>query len=70
MPSPGFTTMNSEDRQDLLGHRSGRITSHYSGAELSSLIDAANYVVGQGSSKCPALVLLKTKAANAPAVTA
>ena len=26
-----------EDRQDLLGHRSGRITTHYSAAELESL---------------------------------
>lgn len=31
-----------EDRQDLLGHRSGRITTHYSAAELQNLIDAAN----------------------------
>jgi integrase len=33
-----------EDRQDLLGHRSGRITTHYSAAELANLIDAANKV--------------------------
>ena len=33
-----------EDRQDLLGHRSGRITTHYSAAELSRLLDAANRV--------------------------
>ena len=33
-----------EDRQDLLGHRSGRITTHYSAAELARLIDAANQV--------------------------
>ena len=31
-----------EDRQDLLGHRSGRITTHYSASELSSLLEAAN----------------------------
>jgi integrase len=31
-----------EDRQDLLGHKSGRITTHYSSAELQSLIAAAN----------------------------
>ncbi|MEX0943644.1 MAG: site-specific integrase [Pseudomonadales bacterium] len=31
-----------EDRQDLLGHRSGRITTHYSRAELCRLIAAAN----------------------------
>lgn len=33
-----------EDRQDLLGHRSGRITTHYSAAELSRLLAAANTV--------------------------
>ncbi|QLZ67843.1 site-specific integrase [Legionella sp. PC1000] len=33
-----------EDRQDLLGHRSGRITTHYSSAELQSLYQAANKV--------------------------
>ncbi|KTD23952.1 tyrosine-type recombinase/integrase [Legionella maceachernii] len=33
-----------EDRQDLLGHRSGRITTHYSSAELQNLYDAANKV--------------------------
>jgi hypothetical protein len=27
-----------EDRQDLLGNRSGRITTHYSQAELTNLI--------------------------------
>lgn len=30
-----------EDRQDLLGHRSGRVTTHYSAAELSRLLDSA-----------------------------
>ena len=54
-----------EDRQDLLGHRSGRITSHYSAAELDNLINAANSIVGQGSRKTPALVVLKKKAASA-----
>lgn len=34
-----------EDREDLLGHRSGRITTHYSAAELSRLIEAAEKVV-------------------------
>jgi integrase len=59
-----------EDRQDLLGHKSGRITSHYSAAELSNLIEAANQVVGQGSRKSPALVVLKKRAVAARAVTA
>jgi integrase len=54
-----------EDRQDLLRHESGRITSHYSAAELGNLIVAANQVVGEGSRKSPALVVLKKKAASA-----
>ncbi|WP_405232069.1 tyrosine-type recombinase/integrase [Lentisalinibacter salinarum] len=54
-----------EDRQDLLGHRSGRITTHYSAAELENLLYAANQVVGQGSRKAPALLVLKKKAASA-----
>lgn len=33
-----------EDRQDLLGHKSGRITTHYSQFEYSNLIRAANKV--------------------------
>jgi len=54
-----------EDRQDLLGHKSGRITSHYSAAELGNLIEAADQIVGEGSRKSPALVVLKKKAASA-----
>jgi len=54
-----------EDRQDLLGHKSGRITTHYSAAELENLIEAANRVCGENSRKSPALVLLKQKAAIA-----
>src|SRR6266404_2770986 len=33
-----------EDRQDLLGHKSARITTHYSGPELANLIAAAEKV--------------------------
>ena len=33
-----------EDRQDLLGHVSQRVTTHYSAAELGHLIEAANRV--------------------------
>jgi integrase len=49
-----------EDRQDLLGHKSGRITTHYSAAEVGSLIAAAERVCGDESRKSPALVLLKS----------
>jgi integrase len=48
-----------EDRQDLLGHTSGRITTHYSGAELGNLIEAAERVCGENSRKTPALVMLR-----------
>lgn len=50
-----------EDRQDWLGHRSGRITTHYSAAEFGNLLSAASRVVGQGSRKTPALFILKKK---------
>jgi integrase len=33
-----------EDRADLLGHKTGRMTTHYSAAELENLINAANSV--------------------------
>jgi integrase len=36
------TGVSFEDRQDLLGHRSGRITTHYSSAELEALLNAAD----------------------------
>jgi integrase len=47
-----------EDRQDLLGHRSGRITTHYSAAELSKLIEAADRVCAAGERR-PELVVLR-----------
>ena len=50
-----------EDRQDLLGHKSGRITTHYSRAELSSLIDAADKVCLSESRKTPAITWLRRK---------
>ncbi len=31
-----------EDRAGLLGHKAGRITTHYSAAEIENLINAAN----------------------------
>ncbi|HTT13012.1 MAG TPA: tyrosine-type recombinase/integrase, partial [Burkholderiaceae bacterium] len=52
-----------EDRQDLLGHRSSRITTHYSAAELSKLIEAADRVCGSGGRK-PELVVLKRRLAR------
>lgn len=48
-----------EDRQDLLGHKSGRITTHYSGAEIGNLIEATERVCGKNSRSAPTLTLLK-----------
>jgi integrase len=45
-----------EDRQDLLGHKSTRITTHYSSAELSNLINAANLVCERNN--CSAILRL------------
>ena len=53
------TGVSFEDRQDLLGHRSSRITTHYSAAELQNLIEAANRVCGEGSRKSPVMVVLR-----------
>jgi len=50
-----------EDRQDLLGHRSGRITTHYSQAELTNLIAAAEKVCATESRKSPATTWLRRK---------
>jgi integrase len=51
-----------EDRQALLGHKSGSVTTHYSGAELSALIEAANSVVATDS-RAPVLTMLRRKVA-------
>jgi len=59
-----------EDRQDLLGHRSGRITTHYSGAELANLIEAVNRMCESAARKMPTLVMLKQKAPAAVAASA
>jgi integrase len=46
-----------EDRQDLLGHKSGRITTHYSSAELQQLMEAENSVCDQKTG--PTLAVLR-----------
>ena len=47
-----------EDRQDLLGHKSARITTHYSSAEILNLWKSANSVCGEGVQET--VSLLKT----------
>jgi integrase len=52
-------SVSFEDRQDLLGHHSGRITTHYSAADLSRLIEAANSVCERDGRR-PELVVLRS----------
>jgi hypothetical protein len=47
--------------QDLLGHKSGKITTHYSQAELKNLLEAANKVCAPDGHKMATLVMLKEK---------
>ncbi|MDP2902480.1 MAG: tyrosine-type recombinase/integrase [Methylovulum sp.] len=46
-----------EDREDLLGHKSSRMTTHYSSANLGNLIAAAERVCGIDSRKSHATIL-------------
>jgi hypothetical protein len=54
-----------EDRQDLLGHKSGRITTHYSAAEIGNLIKAANKICETTQNlNSPTLTLLRYTGLN------
>jgi len=55
-----------EDRQDLLGHKSARMTTHYSAAEFSRLIEAAEKACPSGVPQRSRSGALKQKAAGAP----
>jgi integrase len=57
----GAAGVSFEDRQDLLGHKSGRMTTHYSQAELSKLIEAAEKVCETESRNSPATTWLRRK---------
>ena len=45
-----------EDRQDLLGHKSSKMTTHYSSANIGNLIAAAEKVCGADSRKSHAMI--------------
>jgi integrase len=51
--------VSMEDRQDLLGHKNSKITSHYSVGEINDLIQASNKILENNSRKKPSLTLLK-----------
>lgn len=48
-----------ENRQDLLGHKSGRITTHYSAGEIGKLIEAAELGCKRGTST-PTLAVIRS----------
>jgi integrase len=48
-----------EDTQILLGHKSNRITDHYSSPEIWRLIEAAEKTTSRDSRKSPALVIIR-----------
>jgi integrase len=50
-----------EDRQDLLGHKSGRITTHYSAPELLNLVQASERVCRTDWCKSGAVTILRRK---------
>lgn len=54
--------VSEEDRKALLGHKNGSITSHYSGAEIGQLIEAANKVSATDS-RGPVLTMLTRRKA-------
>ena len=39
--------VSMEDRQDILGHKSGRITTHYSAVEVGHLIEVVELLCDQ-----------------------
>lgn len=54
--------VTQEDRKSLLGHKNGSITSHYSGAEIRQLVEAANKVSATDS-RGPVLTILQRRKA-------
>jgi integrase len=50
-----------EDRQDLLGHKSGRITTHYSAPELLNLMQASERICRGPRHKSDTIVMLRRK---------
>ena len=53
--------VSMEDRQDLLGHKSGRIITHYSAAELGNLLAAVEKITEPMFQEVPNLILIREK---------
>jgi len=50
-----------EDRQVLLGHKNGSVTTHYSAPELANLIGASNRIAATERRKIDAMTILRRK---------
>jgi len=48
-----------ETRKALLGHAVGDITTHYSAAELSELLEAVEKIVDRGIAQTPTLTVVQ-----------
>ena len=49
-----------EDRQDILAHKSGRMTTHYSAAELGNLVAAVNRIANSHGTHTGTVLRLTT----------
>lgn len=52
--------VSKEDRADLLGHRTGDVTTHYSAAEIGNLVEAANLATRSRRSPAPTVLRVVT----------
>ncbi len=51
--------VSNETRKDILGHEGGNITTHYSVAEISELIEAVEKIAVESSESMPSLMLIR-----------
>lgn len=50
-----------EDRQVLLGHKNGSVTTHYSAPDVANLIDASNRIAATEGRKIDTMTILRRK---------
>ena len=48
-----------EDRQDILAHKSGRMTTHFSAAEFGNLVAAVNRIADSHGNRAPLCELMR-----------
>jgi hypothetical protein len=53
-----------EDRKTLLGHKASHVTTHYSAADIETLVSLADKVCELGSRKSPALSIVRAGGAS------